>query len=104
MKAVRIHEQGDADRLRFEDCPEPELAGVYNAIIKLEAASIDRRDIGSGCGTIGTPSNLTRILGPDGAGVVAAVGGEVKNVKPNSSVRSSWKWTDDSVARTAGAS
>ena len=54
MKAVRIHEHGGADRLRFEDCPEPELAGAYDAIIKLEAASINRRDIGSRCGIIGT--------------------------------------------------
>jgi NADPH:quinone reductase-like Zn-dependent oxidoreductase len=91
LKAVCIHEQDGADRLRFEDCPEPELSGVYDAIVKLEYASINRRDIGSGCDTIRTLSNLPRILGPDGAGVVAAVGGEGKSVKPNSSVRSSWK-------------
>jgi NADPH:quinone reductase-like Zn-dependent oxidoreductase len=86
LKAVRIHEHGGADRLRFEDCPEPDLAGVYDAIIKLEAASINRRDIGSRCGTIGTPAILPRILGADGAGVVAAVGGQVKNVKPGDRV------------------
>ena len=54
MKAVRIHEHGELDTLRYEDCPEPELAGAYDAIIKLEAASINRRDIGSRCGIIGT--------------------------------------------------
>jgi len=86
LKAVRIHEHGGVDKLRFEDCPEPELTGDYDAIIKLEAASINRRDIANRCGVIGTQATLPRILGADGAGVVAAVGGQVKNVKPGDRV------------------
>jgi NADPH:quinone reductase-like Zn-dependent oxidoreductase len=86
VKAVRIHEYGGADKLRFEDCPDPELTGVYDAIIKLEAASINRGDIGNRYSAMGTPANLPLIPGADGAGFVAAVGGQVKDIKPGDRV------------------
>jgi len=39
LKSVRIHEQGGSEALRFEDSPEPELAGSHDAIVKLAAAA-----------------------------------------------------------------
>jgi len=86
VKAVRIHEHGHVDTLRYEDCPEPELTGPYDAIVKLQAASINRRDIGNRCGTTGSPAALPHILGADGAGVVAEVGRQVRNLKPGDRV------------------
>lgn len=86
MKAVRIHEHGDLDTLRYEDCPEPELTGPHDVIVKLRAASINRRDIGNRSGTTGSPAALPHILGADGAGVVAEVGRDVNNVKPGDRV------------------
>jgi NADPH:quinone reductase-like Zn-dependent oxidoreductase len=86
MKAVRIHEHGDCDTLHYEDCPEPALTGPHDAIVKLQAASINRRDISNRRGTAGSPAALPRILGADGAGVVADVGREVNNVKPGDRV------------------
>jgi NADPH:quinone reductase-like Zn-dependent oxidoreductase len=86
VKAVRIHEHGDADTLRYEDCPEPKLTGPCDAIVKLQAASINRRDIGNRRGTTGSPAALPHVLGADGAGVVAEVGRDVNNVKPGDRV------------------
>lgn len=86
MKAVRIHEHGELDTLRYEDCPEPTLTGPGDAIVKLQAASINRRDIGNRRGTTGSPAALPHILGADGAGVVAEVGRDVNHVKPGDRV------------------
>lgn len=86
MKAVRIHEHGGAEKLRYEDAPEPELVGPRDAIIELRAASVNRSDIQARSGLTRTPSALPHILGADGAGVVAKVGGEVNNLKPGDAV------------------
>lgn len=86
MKAVRIHEQGGSEKLRFEDSPEPELTGSQDAIVKLAAAAVNRSDIVLRSGAAGATIFLPRILGADGAGVVAAVGDEVKNLQPGDKV------------------
>lgn len=43
MKAVRLHEHGDPDVLRFEDVPEP-LPGPGQVLIRVEAARVNFAD------------------------------------------------------------
>ena len=80
MKAVRIHEHGGSDKLRYEEVPEPELASPTDAVIKLRAASLNRNDIFIRQGLIHHEARFPRILGADGAGIVVEVGKQVKNV------------------------
>jgi len=86
LKAVRIQEHGGLDKLRYEEAAEPELVLPTDAIINLRAASLNRSDIYSRQGVILHASRLPRVLGADGAGVVATVGDQVKNIAPGDAV------------------
>jgi len=74
VKAVRIHEDGGPEVLRYEDAPDPE-PGDDDVLIRLRAASLNHLDVWV---RKGLPSvKKPRILGADGAGVVEAVGSRV---------------------------
>lgn len=80
MKAIRIHEHGSIDKLRYEDAPEPKLFSASDVIVKLRAASLNRADISVRCGLSGDEVKFPHILGADGAGVVVSAGEQVTNV------------------------
>jgi NADPH:quinone reductase-like Zn-dependent oxidoreductase len=86
LKAVRIHEHGGVEKLRYEEAPEPTLAGPNEAIVKLKAASVNHIDIWVRRGLTGIEIALPHILGADGAGVIAAVGDRVRNIKTGDAV------------------
>lgn len=71
MKAVRIHEDGSPDVLRYEDVPDPAPA-PGEALVELRAAGLNHLDVWIRKGLPSAPK--PRILGADGAGVVRAVG------------------------------
>jgi NADPH:quinone reductase-like Zn-dependent oxidoreductase len=66
VKAVRIHEDGGPEVLRYEDAPDPE-PGPDDVLIHLRAASLNHLDIWVRRGLPSVPK--PRILGADGAGV-----------------------------------
>src|ERR687895_1146304 len=66
MKAVRIHEDGGPEVLRYEDAPDPE-PGPDDVLIHLRAASLNHLDVWVRRGLPSVPK--PRILGADGAGV-----------------------------------
>ena len=68
MKAIRIHEDGGPEVLRYEDVPDPEPA-EGEVLIELRAASLNHLDIWIRKGLPSVPK--PRILGADGAGVIA---------------------------------
>ena len=86
MKAVRIHEHGGVEKLRYEEAPEPTLADPNDAIVKLKAASLNHIDIWVRRGLTGVEIALPHILGGDGAGVIAEVGDRVRNIKTGDAV------------------
>lgn len=86
MKAVRIHEHGGVEKLRYEEAPEPTLAGPNDAIVKLKAASLNHIDIWIRRGLTGVEIALPHILGGDGAGVIAEAGDQVRNIKTGDAV------------------
>jgi NADPH:quinone reductase-like Zn-dependent oxidoreductase len=86
LKAVRIHEHGGVETLRYEDAPEPTLAAPNDAIVKLKAASLNHIDIWVRRGLTGIEIALPHILGGDGAGVIAEVGDRVRNIKTGDAV------------------
>jgi NADPH:quinone reductase-like Zn-dependent oxidoreductase len=66
VKAVRIHEDGGPEVLRYEDAPDPE-PGPDEVLIDLRAASLNRLDLWVRAGLPSVPK--PRILGADGAGL-----------------------------------
>ena len=71
MKAVRIHEDGGPEVLRYEDAPDP-APGPGEVLVGLRAASLNHLDLWLRRGLPSAPK--PRILGADGAGVVVAHG------------------------------
>lgn len=83
MKAVRVHEYGGPEVLRYEDVPTPTL-GAGEVLIKIEASGVNYIDIYHRTGLY--PGKLPLTLGTEGAGVVATVGDDVMNVRVNDRV------------------
>jgi NADPH:quinone reductase-like Zn-dependent oxidoreductase len=87
MKAIRIHEYGGPDQLRYEDVPEPQ-AGSGQILVRVHAASVNPVDhkFASGAMRQVMPLNLPWIPGGDFSGVVEAVGAGVTGVKKGDAV------------------
>jgi NADPH:quinone reductase-like Zn-dependent oxidoreductase len=68
VKAIRIHEDGGPEVLRYEDVPDP-TPGEGEVLIELRAASLNHLDVWIRKGLPSVPK--PRILGADGAGVIA---------------------------------
>ena len=68
MKAIRIHEEGGPEVLRYEDVPDP-VPGPDEVLVELRAASLNRLDLWLRQGRPSVPKPW--ILGADGAGVIA---------------------------------
>ena len=71
MRAIRIHEDGGPEVLRYEDVPDP-APGPGEVLIRLRAASLNHLDLWVRQGRPSVPK--PRILGADGAGLVEALG------------------------------
>ena len=78
MKAVRIHEDGGPEVLRYEDAPDPS-AGPGEVLIRLRASALNHLDLWVRKGLPSVPK--PRILGADGAGVVEALGEGVNGLE-----------------------
>lgn len=66
MKAIRIHEDGGPEVLRYEDAPDPEPS-PGEVLVRLRAASLNHLDLWIRKGLPSVPK--PRILGADGAGI-----------------------------------
>jgi len=75
VKAVRIHEDGGPEVLRYEDVADP-TAAPGEVLVSLRAASLNHLDVWVRKGLPSVPK--PRILGADGSGVVAELGAGVE--------------------------
>jgi NADPH:quinone reductase-like Zn-dependent oxidoreductase len=71
VRAVRIHEDGGPEVLVLEEAPDPE-PGPGQVLVRLHASALNHLDVWIRKGMPSVPK--PRILGADGAGVVAALG------------------------------
>jgi NADPH:quinone reductase-like Zn-dependent oxidoreductase len=71
VKAIRIHEDGGPEVLRYENVPDA-MAGPGEVLVGLRAAGLNHLDVWVRKGLPSVPK--PRILGADGAGTVAALG------------------------------
>jgi NADPH:quinone reductase-like Zn-dependent oxidoreductase len=74
VKAVRIHEDGGPEVLRYEDVPDPEPR-EGEVLIQLRAAALNHLDVWIRKGLPSVPK--PRILGADGAGIRVDTGERV---------------------------
>jgi NADPH:quinone reductase-like Zn-dependent oxidoreductase len=82
MKAVRIHQYGSPEVLRYEDAPRP-VAGFAEVLIRVHAAGVNPIDwkIRAGYLKDVRPYTFPLILGWDVSGVVEAMGPGTGNFK-----------------------
>jgi NADPH2:quinone reductase len=83
MQAIRIHQFGGPEVLRYEEAPLPE-PGAGEARVKIEAAGVNFIDVYHRAGRY--PGQLPITPGMEGAGVVDAAGPEISGVKPGDRV------------------
>ena len=80
MKAIRIHETGGPEVLRYEDYPVP-TPGPGQAVIDVQAIGVNFTDVVTRRGGANPPPRLPMTPGMEAAGVVSAVGEGVTEVK-----------------------
>src|SRR5258708_9544482 len=88
MKAVRLHEYGGPENLKFEvDVPEPTLT-ADSVLVAAAADSVNPIDwkIRSGARQKDFPLTMPAILGYDVSGVVRAVGINIRAFRPGDRV------------------
>jgi len=88
MKAIRVHELGGPEVLRYEDIAAPHPK-PNEALVKIEAAGVNYLDIYYRAGFHWGGHHkrpLPYIPGAEAAGIVTEVGSEVKNLKPGDRV------------------
>jgi len=83
MKAVRIHEFGGAEVLRYEDVTEPQLRNDQ-VLVRVKACAMNHLDLWVRKGLPGV--KLPHILGSDVAGEIVEVGEYVSWFKPGQRV------------------
>src|SRR2546423_3506162 len=79
MKAIRVHEFGAPTVMRLEEVTEPQ-AGAGQVVVRVTAAGVNPVDAYISSGMYPRKPELPYTPGSDGAGVVEAVGPEVKRV------------------------
>ncbi len=85
MKAIRIHQPGSIDRLKYEEVESP-LPDKHEVLIKVISASVNFADVMTRRGTYPTMPPLPAIPGIDCSGIVEAVGEKVTRIRPGQRV------------------
>jgi NADPH:quinone reductase len=85
MLAIRIHETGGVDKLRADEVPVPEPA-AGEVRLRVEAAGVNFIDIYKRSGLY--PVKLPHTIGQEAAGIVTAVGTDVKEFQVGDRVAS----------------
>ena len=84
MKAVRIHEVGGPEVLKYEDCPDLK-PGPGEAVVNVEAVGVNFTDVGTRRGSA-PPASFPWIPGREAAGTVSAIGEGVTEAKVGDAV------------------
>jgi NADPH:quinone reductase-like Zn-dependent oxidoreductase len=87
MKAIRMHEYGGPEVLKFEEAPKPQIKSD-EILIKVHASSVNPVDwkIREGRRKDKFPSDLPLTPGWDVSGVVEEIGSGIKDFKPGDEV------------------
>jgi NADPH:quinone reductase-like Zn-dependent oxidoreductase len=80
MKAIRFHEHGGPEVLKYEDAPDPVIQ-ANEVLVRVKACALNHLDIWLREGATSWELELPHIVGSDIAGEVVEVGALVKRVK-----------------------
>jgi NADPH:quinone reductase-like Zn-dependent oxidoreductase len=97
MKAVRFHEFGTPEVLRYEDADRPVVADGQ-VLIRVAGSAFNPADAGIRGGTLPFPVALPHIPGYDVSGTVDAIGDAVTNVRVGDAVVGFIPMIDDGSA------
>ncbi|KAK5460968.1 hypothetical protein LTS15_003031 [Exophiala xenobiotica] len=93
MKAIGVEEYGDARKLISKTISKPENPQGYDLVVRVKACSVNPVDLKARAGVYDDyPDYYNRvprpfqIFGFDGAGIIEALGPEVKDLKPNDEI------------------
>ena len=85
MRAIRLHEIGDAAKLRVDDLPDP-TPGPGEVAVRVRATSLNYRDLMVRSGLYNPKIPVPFVPLSDGTGEVLTVGPRVTRVKPGERV------------------
>jgi len=85
MKAIRFHEHGGPEVLKYEDAPDPKIE-ANEVLVKVRACALNHLDIWLRSGVASWKLAMPHIVGSDISGEVAETGRLVKRVKPGDRV------------------
>jgi NADPH:quinone reductase-like Zn-dependent oxidoreductase len=80
MKAIRFHQYGGPEVLKYEDAPEPTIL-ASEVLVRVKACALNHLDVWLRQGVPGWQLQMPHIVGSDIAGEVAEVGALVTRVK-----------------------
>ena len=83
MKAIRFHQHGGPEVLKFEDVPDPQVR-KDQVLVRVKAVALNHLDLFVRQGVPGVP--LPQIPGSDIAGDVVEVGEYITDIKPGTRV------------------
>ncbi len=85
MKAVRFHEHGGIEVLKYEDAPEPKIQ-ANEVLVRVKTCALNHLDLWLRMGVRGWPLAMPHIVGSDISGEVAEAGSLVTRAKPGERV------------------
>ena len=85
MKAIRVHQFGGPEVLKFEEVPTPK-PDAGQVLVRVHAAGVNPYDTYMRAGTYAIKPHLPYTPGSDAAGTIEAVGSGVTKVKPGDRV------------------
>src|SRR6266851_4986413 len=80
MRAIRFHQHGGPDVLKYEDAPEP-VVRVNEVLVSVRACALNHLDLWVRQGLPNVPIPLPHIPGSDVSGEIAQTGAEVTTVR-----------------------
>ena len=85
MKAVRFHQHGGPDVLKYEDAPDPRIQ-ANEVLVKVKTCALNHLDVWLRIGVAASKLPMPHIVGSDMAGEVVEIGALVTRVKPGDRV------------------
>jgi NADPH:quinone reductase-like Zn-dependent oxidoreductase len=80
MKALAFYEHGGIEKLQIFDLPKTTI-GADDVLINVKASALNRLDLFVREGLPGLKLQMPHIPGSDGAGIIAEIGANVRNLK-----------------------
>jgi NADPH:quinone reductase-like Zn-dependent oxidoreductase len=97
MKAVRFHELGGPEVLRYEEAPRP-VAGAGQVLVRVAGSAFNSADAGIRGGTLPFPVALPHVPGYDVSGTIDALGEGVSGLRVGDDVVGFLSMTEDGSA------